>query len=165
MYPPTLVRSVPRVFVGPSPELLDGEPPGRVVSLCPTERAFPGQLLFPMADTQRRVRMPERHAFEAFIEAADRATTEGPTYWHCHLGLNRAPFAVAAWHTRHRGMAVADAVATLRGLRGARVLENELFVHTLFEWYPTAPNQPDSGVGRARTDDRRAQGDDRRTLV
>jgi hypothetical protein len=142
---PTLVTNVPRLYLGPRPDLLASPPPGRVVSLCETVQRWPDQLRFPLEDTLLPRAVPDRAAFEAFLDEAHRAVVEGPTYWHCHRGLNRSGFALAAYLVRHQRQRVSAAIARLRRLRSPLVLRNEQFERTLRAWYG-APDEQTLGV-------------------
>lgn len=145
---PTLILAEPRVFVGPAPRHLE-----RPLAAAPIRFVAGADhgLAFPFDDTLVPERLPDRDAFEAFLALADARTREGPTYWHCERGLNRSPFAVAAWLARFRGVPVVGAIRKLRRLRGPEVLENPLFVQTLVAWYGSAGDLDRVGSAGRRT--------------
>lgn len=131
--PPTLIKSDPSIYLGPRPDLVDSVPAAAIVSLCPTP--FGSDLLFEMVDRMSPRRVPERRRFEAFLAEAEVLTRAGPTYWHCHRGINRSGFALAAFLHLYRRQRISAAIARLRRLRSPLVLQNVVFERTLREWY------------------------------
>lgn len=130
---PTLVSNTPHpLWLGPRPDRV-GLAPDAVISLCRTPVAYPIQETLLLEDQPGGV--PPRSVFEGFLDRAHIHAARGPTYWHCHRGMNRGGFAVAGYLARHRGWDVRDAIAHLREARSPEVLENARFREALVAWF------------------------------
>lgn len=127
------------MYMGALPSTWDDIPARVVVNLC---GIFPlgaadGRLIYalPLLDLAEEAAVPDRHVVEAFVDGIHAYAQAEATYWHCHAGLNRSGFVVAAYLHRHRGMRIGDAIASLRSKRSPMVLCNTLFEARLREWY------------------------------
>ena len=137
------------LFMGALPYRWDDVPSRVVVNLCgilPYGDGMFGRVvhLLPMLDVPERELLPERSRIEAFLDAVHAHAGHEPTYWHCHAGLNRSGFAVAAYLHRHRGVRIGEAIAQLREVRSPMVLCNPTFEETLRTWYG-GPDEQDMG--------------------
>lgn len=131
--PPTLVSEDPHpLWLGPRPDRVGVTPPA-VISLCRTPVGYAIQESLLLADHPGGV--PPRAVFDAFLDRAHAHASAGPTYWHCHRGMNRGGFAVAGYLARHRGWDVRQAIRHLRAIRSPEVLENARFREALIAWY------------------------------
>lgn len=97
---------------------------------------------FPMLDSLSPSELPSREALEHFLASVHPAVSRQASYWHCHAGLNRSAFGLAAYLHRYRGLRISAAIALLRERRDEQVLCNELFEATLRAWYG-APDEQD----------------------
>ena len=123
-------RDVPtRVVVNMCGVFPWGEPVGRVV------------FSLPMLDLLEHEAMPTRADIERFLSAAHAYASYGPTYWHCHVGLNRSGIAVASYLHLYRGMRISEAIAHMRVSRSPMVLCNSTFEAMLREWYGGSDEQ------------------------
>jgi hypothetical protein len=110
-----------------------------IVNLC---GVFPPQaplgaavLTFTMHDSLDRGALPRQAEVERFLAAVHVLARDRSSYWHCHAGLNRSGFAVAAYLHLYRGLRISEAIAELRRARSPMVLCNRLFEETLRHWY------------------------------
>lgn len=104
-----------------------GDPDGRKV------------LGLPMLDVLDRSVAPTRAELERFLHAAHELVAHQPSYWHCHAGINRSSFALAAYLHLFHGIRISEVIEQLRARRVAMVLCNHVFEGLLREWY----GQPD----------------------
>jgi protein-tyrosine phosphatase len=128
------------LYMGALPSRWDQIPARVVVNLCgmmPYGAATLGRAvhLLTMLDVPEAELLPDRAALESFLDAAHAHAAREATYWHCHAGLNRSGFAVAAYLHRHRGARIGEAIAGLRQVRSPLVLCNPTFERTLRTWY------------------------------
>jgi protein-tyrosine phosphatase len=128
------------LFMGALPRRWDEVPARVVVNLCGILPYGDGMFgrsvhLLPMLDVLEPELLPERARLEAFLDAVHAQAERESSYWHCHAGLNRSGFAVAAYLHRHRGQRISDAIRWLRGVRSPMVLCNLTFEETLRRWY------------------------------
>jgi protein-tyrosine phosphatase len=128
------------LFMGALPNRWDQVPSRVVVNLCgilPYGEGMFGRVvhLLPMLDVPEPELLPERAQLESFLDAVHAHAASEASYWHCHAGLNRSGFAVAAYLHRHRGVRIGDAISWLRGVRSPMVLCNPTFERTLRTWY------------------------------
>lgn len=136
-----LVSETPApLFMGALPRRWDDVPSRVVVNLCgilPYGDGLFGRVvhLMPMLDVPEPELLPDRGRLESFLDAVHAHAGAEPSYWHCHAGLNRSGFAVAAYLHRHRGARISDAIRGLRGVRSPMVLCNATFERVLREWY------------------------------
>lgn len=139
---PTLIKASPRIFLGPAPDLLAFSPGATVISLVATEQTYPNQLCLPLVDTLSPAGVPDRAELEAFLRDAHAIVARGPTYWHCHRGINRSGLALAAYLHLYGRQSITAAVARLRRLRSPLVLQNDTFVAALDAWYRAPDETP-----------------------
>jgi hypothetical protein len=135
-----LVSEAPSpLFIGELPRRWEEIPARVVINLCGSWPAGDpyGRVSFamPMIDALDPEVVPRRTAVEKFLTSVHEYAAGHPTYWHCHAGLNRSGFAVAAYLHVHRGMRISEAIATLRERRSPIALCNHAFERTLREWY------------------------------
>ncbi len=138
------------LFMGALPSRWDEVPARIVVNLCgimPYGEGMFGRVvhLLPMLDVPEPELLPERRRLEAFLDAVHASAAGESSYWHCHAGLNRSGFAVAAYLHRHRGQRIGAAISWLRGVRSPMVLCNPTFERVLREWYG-GPDEQESEV-------------------
>lgn len=100
-----------------------GDPEGRLV------------LGLPLLDVLDRSVAPSRQELERFLESAHELVQDAPSYWHCHAGINRSSFALAAYLHLYHGLRISDAIEQLRARRVRMVLCNHVFEGLLREWY------------------------------
>lgn len=128
---PMYLGELPRVWSEiPAPVVLNlcgvypqGDPQGRKV------------LGLPLLDVLDRSIAPTRIDFERFLQSAHEVVSGAPSYWHCHAGINRSSFALAAYLHLYQGMRISEAIEQLRSRRVAMVLCNHVFEGLLREWY------------------------------
>lgn len=143
-----------RSLIVSEPPLWMGELPGHwndvaepvVVNLCgvlPSGTPARGQSVhvFPLVDVQDPEILPLRADLEALLDDVHSSIGDRASYWHCHAGINRSGFAVAAYLHRHRGLRISAAIERLREKRSPMVLCNSLFEATLRQWYGGADEQ------------------------
>jgi hypothetical protein len=127
------------IFVGELPRTYAQVPAPVVVNLCgvypPVKPPVRTILSLPFADVPDASYMPTRNHIERFLTAVHVHAASGPTYWHCHAGINRSSFVVAAYLHLYRGMRISDAIDTLRERRSRMALCNNVFERSLREWY------------------------------
>lgn len=133
------------MFMGALPSLWEEVPARIVVNLCGIFPLGPvsGRLIYalPLLDLADEAAVPDRRVVEAFLDGVHAYASSEPSYWHCHAGLNRSGFVVAAYLHRHRGLRIGDAIASLRERRSPMVLCNPLFEARLREWYGGSDEQ------------------------
>lgn len=127
------------LFMGELPRSYDTVPAPVVINMCgvfahpePPVRFTFGM---PLLDSLDASIAPTREEIERFLESIHPWADRGPTYWHCHAGLNRSGLAVASYLHLYRGMRISDAIASLRTKRSPMVLCNSLYEQRLREWY------------------------------
>jgi len=127
------------IFVGELPQTYAQVPAPVVVNLCgvypPVQPPVRTVLSLPFADVPDVAYMPSRNQVERFLAAVHTHASSKATYWHCHAGINRSSFVVAAYLHLYRGMRISDAIETLRARRSRMVLCNNVFESSLREWY------------------------------
>jgi len=127
------------IFVGELPRTYGQVPAPVVVNLCgvypPVQPPVRTVLSLPFADVPDEAHMPSRTQVERFLAAVHVHAATGATYWHCHAGINRSSFVVAAYLHLYRGMRISDAIETLRERRSRMALCNNVFERALREWY------------------------------
>jgi protein-tyrosine phosphatase len=141
-----LVHTEPTpVWMGELPDDYGEIPAPIVVNLCGVfPRGAPLGLTvlgFPMHDTVDPEMVPPRGALERFLGAVNRFAEQEPTYWHCHAGINRSGFALAAYLHLYRDLTISQAIENLRRRRSGMVLCNSLFERLLREWYGSRQEQ------------------------
>ena len=127
------------LYMGEIPRDYADAPAPVVVNLC---GVFPRIVPFgytvlslPMHDTLELELIPERAEIERFLHGVHRFAEHEPSYWHCHAGINRSGFAVAAYLHLYRGLTISQAIENLRRRRSGMVLCNSVFEGLLREWY------------------------------
>ncbi len=127
------------LFLGELPRRWDDIPARVVVNLC---GVFPGGDPFgrwifamPLVDAIDPKVVPERKLLEQFLAGIHPWAVSHSSYWHCHAGINRSGFAVAAYLHLYRGMRISEAIAHLRGTRSHMVLCNDEFERALRVWF------------------------------
>jgi protein-tyrosine phosphatase len=132
-------ESPTRLYMGELPRDYTEVPAPVVVNLCgmspggaPYGRIVLG---LPLLDSLDESLLPERGLMERFLAGVHLHSQRQPSYWHCHAGINRSGFAVAAYLHLYRGLRISDAITELRERRTGMVLCNQLFERTLREWY------------------------------
>jgi protein-tyrosine phosphatase len=133
------------LYMGELPPDYGDAPAPVIVNLC---GVFPRNaplgvvvLSLPMHDTLEAEFVPARADLERFLRAVDHFAVDGPTYWHCHAGINRSGLAVASYLHLYRDLTISQAIENLRLRRSGMVLCNSLFERTLRAWYGTASEQ------------------------
>jgi hypothetical protein len=127
------------IFMGELPTYWSEIPAPVVINLC---GMYPGGdplgmtlLCMPMFDVVDSELAPTKDAIERFLVAAHVFVEAGPTYWHCHAGINRSGFLLAAYLHLYRRMRISEAIAHLRVKRVPIVLCNSTFEKLLRTWY------------------------------
>lgn len=127
------------IYLGELPRVWDEIPAAVVLNLCGVyPSGDPGGRLvlgLPMLDVLDRSVAPSRAELERFVDSAHELVVRGPSYWHCHAGINRSSFALAAYLHLHHGMRISNAIQQLRDRRIPMVLCNHVFEGLLREWY------------------------------
>lgn len=141
------------LYMGALPYAYHQSPARVVLNLCgvhPPGQSF-GRVVHTLGllDTQDEEHAPTRQGLERFLAAAHLYAADTPTYWHCHAGLNRSGFAVAAYLHLYRGLPIGEAIDHLRAVRSAFVLCNARFETLLREWYGTEAEQQFEPIGMA----------------
>jgi hypothetical protein len=133
------------LFLGELPRRWDDVPARVIVNMC---GVFPGgdpygRWIFgmPLIDAIDPQVVPDRGTLERFIDGVHPWAMEHGSYWHCHAGINRSGFAVAAYLHRHRGMRISEAIAHLRQRRSRMVLCNDEYERALRRWYGAPDEQ------------------------
>lgn len=135
-----LVHTAPTpIFMGELPDDYAFAPADVIINACgvfpPLTVPAPTILTLPMLDTLELEYLPNRKQIEAFVAGAHVHVERGPTYWHCHAGLNRSGILLATYLHLYRGMRISDVITTLREKRSPMVLCNNVFERTLRTWY------------------------------
>ena len=116
-----------------------------VVNLCGLYPAGdPGGHLvlgFPLLDALDRSLAPDQATLERFLAGCHELVVEHASYWHCHAGINRSGFALAAYLHVYRGYRISEAIDHLRRVRSEMVLCNHLFEGLLRAWYGAPDEQ------------------------
>lgn len=127
------------IFMGELPKDYGSVPAPVVVNFCgvyahpePPVRITLG---FPLLDSMDDTLAPTKVELEQFLESVHPYVERGPTYWHCHAGLNRSGLALAAYLHLYRKQRISDAIVGLRDKRSPMVLCNGLFETRLRTWY------------------------------
>lgn len=127
------------LFMGELPQDYADAPAPVIVNVC---GVFPRVVPFgltvlglPMHDTLDLDLIPERPEIERFLHGVHRFAEHAPTYWHCHAGINRSGFVVAAYLHLFRGLTISQSIDNLRKRRSGMVLCNSVFEGLLREWY------------------------------
>jgi hypothetical protein len=136
----SLIARNPHLWMGELPHHWSDVAEPVVVNLCgqlPQGMPARGQTVhvFPLVDIQDPEILPARADLEKLLDEVHGSIGDKASYWHCHAGINRSGFAVAAYLHRHRGQRISAAIATLRENRSPMVLCNALFEATLRAWY------------------------------
>ncbi len=136
-------KSPTPIYMGELPEDYAAAPASVVINACGVfpNIAVPSPtiLTLPMIDTLELEYLPGRSQIEAFLKGVHTHAVDGPTYWHCHAGLNRSALLVASYLHLYRGLRISDAITQLRDARSPMVLCNNVFERKLRGWY----GQPD----------------------
>ncbi len=136
----SLILADPPLWMGELPDQWSDVDLPVVVNLCgvmPGGSPAPGQRVhvFPLLDVLDRDVLPTRIAVEKLVDVVHESIDARGSYWHCHAGLNRSGFAVAAYLVRHKGYRISTAIKHMRASRSPMVLCNSLFESTLRNWY------------------------------
>lgn len=133
------------IWLGELPRHYRQVPAPVVVNLCGVfpQTAPPVRVVLslPFLDVPDQGLLPERALLERFLVGVHAHAASEASYWHCHAGINRASFVLAAYLHRHRGLRISEAIALLREKRSAMVLCNNVFERALREWYGDASEQ------------------------
>jgi protein-tyrosine phosphatase len=129
----------PPIVLGPLPYSYDDVPARVVVNLCGVEalgtRRLDALHVWALLDSQAERLVPPRETLERFLDRVHADVASGPSYWHCHAGINRSSFALAAYLHRFHRVRISDAIALLRERRSPMVLCNAAFEERLRAWY------------------------------
>lgn len=133
------------MFLGELPRTWAEIPAPVVVNLCgvyPTGDPGGKQVLgLPLLDVLDRAVAPTRLELERFLASVHELVPFAPSYWHCHAGINRSSFALAAYLHLYQGIRISEAISQLRQRRVPMVLCNHVFEGLLREWYGAPDEQ------------------------
>ncbi len=128
-----------RIFLGGLPPRWEDVPARVVINMCGVwPRGEPyGRVCFamPLVDAMDPEVVPSQLAVERFLAAIHLYASEHDTYWHCHAGINRSSFVLAAYLHLYRSLRISAAIAQLRERRSSLVLCNHEFEGALRGWY------------------------------
>jgi len=89
-------------------------------------------LQFPFYDIDES---PNQRDIIDFLELVDQAIKNKASFWHCHAGLNRSGFMLAAFLHLHKHIPIRHAIQLLRDRRSSSILFNKTFENSLFSWF------------------------------
>ena len=134
-----ILEQAPRVYMGEIPRDFDEIPAPVVVNLCGVfPPGYAGEhvvLALPMLDTLDTSAQVDQERLERFLASVHVHASEQASYWHCHAGLNRSGFALAAYLHLYRDLRISETITLLRERRSGMVLCNNVFERALREWY------------------------------
>lgn len=133
------------IYMGELPRDYSMVPAPVVVNLCGVfPQAVPPVRVvhsMPLVDSLDVALLPSKDDVDRFLEAVHVHAQDLPSYWHCHAGINRSGFTLAAYLHRYRGLTISSSIALLRYRRSGMVLCNNVFERTLRSWYGTPDEQ------------------------
>ena len=83
--------------------------------------------LFPFLDIEHEKEIPSAESISDFIEVARIYTQRGPTFWHCHAGINRSAFMLALYIWMETERTMEESIGLIRSRRDVRCLNNKVF--------------------------------------
>ncbi len=93
--------------------------------------------IFPFLDDDREDSVPDQKDIFDFLHVANVYATQGPTFWHCHAGVNRSAFMLASYlwlyHDDFKDTDMNNVIGMIRNKRYDYCLCNDAFVKRLLE--------------------------------
>ena len=149
-------RAPTDIFLGELPRVWADAPAALLLNFCPDSPSGPRgdrrSISLPLHDTVEAERSPNRSELEHFLQQVHPLVHQQPSYWHCHAGINRSSFALAAYLHLYRGLSISGAIQSLRIQRSPRVLCNYSFESLLRKWYGTEAEQDFPRMERETTE-------------
>lgn len=92
-------------------------------------------IIFPFLDSNNSEAIPDEEDILRFMNIASMYAKNGPTFWHCHAGINRSAFMLARYLYSHdpnfEGASIDYIIDLIRRKRYDYCLSNEAFIHSL----------------------------------
>jgi hypothetical protein len=92
-------------------------------------------IIFPFLDSNNPAAIPHEEDILSFMNVASMYARKGPTFWHCHAGINRSAFMLARYLHNHdpnfEGASIDYIIDLIRRKRYDYCLSNDAFVHSL----------------------------------